>query len=218
MDHPNSDAGAHDAALRLVIIDDDLFVRTALVRLLDRCEGIRVIGSFADGRDAVDAMSSNPPDLALIDISMPDFDGVETTRLLKDRIPAVKVLALTSLSSERAASDMLEAGAVGFLMKDTPIGAMANSIQAAGAGLSVLSAPASQLSTPLPQATSSPGLTDTEQTILRLIASGLTNAQIAEQVFLTSSTVKYHVSALMTKFGVQSRVALAVRAHETGLL
>lgn len=217
MGNANSGAGARDAAVRVVIIDDDLFVRTTLAKLLDRSGDIQVLGVFGDGPAAVESMLSNPPDVALIDISMPEIDGMETTRRVLAAVPSVRVLALTSLSNERAAAGMLNAGAVGFLMKDTPVGAMVLSIRAVYAGLSVLSAPATSLISTAGSTIETPHLSDVEQTILRLVAQGLTNANIAEQVFLAASTVKYHISALMTKLGASNRVALAIRAHELGL-
>lgn len=217
MGNANSGAGPRDAAIRVVIVDDDLFVRTALTRLFDRSDDIRVIGSFGDGFEAVRFMMTDPPDIALIDISMPEVDGMETTRRLRDAAPSVRVLALTSLSTEQAAAGMLEAGAIGFLMKDTPVSAMVHSIRAANAGLSVLSAPAMRLISTKPAESDRPELSDVEAAILRLVAQGLTNADIAPRVFLASSTVKYHISALMKKLDAANRVALAVRTHELGL-
>lgn len=217
MGNANSGTSPRDDAIRVVMVDDDLFVRTALTRLLDRSDGIQVIGSFGDGVKAVRFMATDPPNIALIDISMPEVDGMETTRRLRDAAPSVRVLALTSLSTEQAAAGMLEAGAIGFLMKDTPVNAMVHSIRAANAGLSVLSAPAMRLISTRRADSDRPELSDVEVAILRLVAQGLTNADIAPRVFLAASTVKYHISALMTKLDAPNRVALAVRTHELGL-
>ena len=217
MGDANSGASPRDAAIRVVIVDDDLFVRTALTRLFARTDDIRVIGAFGDGVEAVRFMAADPPDIALIDISMPEVDGMETTRRLRDAAPSVRVLALTSLSTEEAAAGMLEAGAIGFLMKDTPVHAMVHSIRAANAGLSVLSAPAMRLISTSPVQGDRPELSEVEIAILRLVAQGLTNADIAPRVFLAASTVKYHISGLMKKLDAANRVALAVRTHELGL-
>jgi len=213
----NSGTSARDADIRVVIVDDDLYVRTSLARLLDRTEGIQVSATFADGLEAVASMAADPPDIALIDISMPVTDGMETTRKLRGAAPSVRILALTSVSTEQAAAGMLEAGAIGFLMKDTPVTAMVHSIRAANAGLSVLSGPATRLISTKRAEPILPDLSEVEVAILGLIAQGLTNADIAPKVFLAASTVKYHISALMMKLDASNRVALAVRATELGL-
>lgn len=200
-----------------MLLDDDLYVRTSLARLLDRAEDIQVIATYDNGLKAVGAMADDPPDIALIDISMPVTDGIETTRRLRDAAPSVRILALTSVSTEQAAAGMLEAGAVGFLMKDTPVTAMVHSIRAANAGLSVLSGPASRLISTRRAESGLPDLSEVEVAILRLLAQGMTNAAIAPRVFLAASTVKYHISALMVKLDASNRVALAVPATELGL-
>ncbi|MFT4110074.1 response regulator [Propionicimonas sp.] len=206
-----------DPAVRVAIIDDDLFVRTALAALLGRGDGVEVVGAYPTGLDALDALRDEPPGVFLIDIAMPEPDGVQTTRMIRDAIPSAKVMALTSVSTQQAASDMISAGAAGFIMKDTPVAAMLDSIRAVGAGLSVLSAPATELIATMSDQPDATTLTDGERAVLRLVAQGFTNAEIAPKVFLTTSTVKYHVAALMTKLSARNRVMLAVRAHEMGI-
>jgi DNA-binding NarL/FixJ family response regulator len=201
---------------RVIIVDDDLFVRTMLTQILDRAAGVEVIASYANGADAAAAAAELRPDVALVDINMPEVDGPQTVALLRAASPSTQVLALTSLASPAAAASMLHAGALGFLPKDLPLPALLHSIQAASHGVAVLAGGASGL-VDKRAAITVPELTATELQVLRLLAAGHTNEQIAERLYLAASTVKHQVSVLLTKLGATNRVTLAVRAHELGL-
>ena len=200
----------------VIIVDDDLFVRTVLAQLLDRAPGIEVLGAFANGADAAEAATTLAPDVALVDINMPEVDGPMATVLLRTAAPRTQVLALTSLADPSAAASMLQAGALGFLPKDLPLPALVHSIQAAGHGVAVLAGGASGL-IDTRAAAKIPPLTDLERKVLELLASGHTNEQISEQLYVAVSTVKHQISALLTKFEANNRVTLAVSAHELGL-
>lgn len=200
----------------VIIVDDDLFVRTILAQLLDRAPGIEVLGAYANGADAARAAAKLTPDVALVDINMPEVDGPRATALLRRASPSTQVLALTSLADPSAAASMLQAGALGFLPKDLPLPALLHSIQAASYGVAVLAGGAAGL-IDTRAAAKTPELTELEHKVLVLLAAGHTNEQISEQLYLAVSTVKHHISALLTKFGANNRVTLAVRAHELGL-
>lgn len=210
-------AESERSAVQLIIVDDDLFVRTTLVRILGRQGGLAVAGDFGCGADAVEFARLSPPDVALVDIGMDGMDGVETTRQLRQVAPNVKVLALTSLIDEAWAAAVIRAGASGFLTKDCPVPVMVHSIVATAAGLSVLSGPAAGLIS-TDRHSDRPELSDTELAVLRLLAQGQPTSSIAEAVFLSQSTVKYHIAALMTKLEVSNRVMLAVKAHQLGFV
>lgn len=219
MDDPREVATGGTREIKVVIVDDDLLVRTMLANLLGSFPDLRITHTYADGAEALDSVLSDPPDVMLVDVSMPDgMGGPELTRLVRERAPSVQILALTSLTDEKTVSDMLGAGALGFLFEDTPYEAVADAVRAARSGLSVLTAQARErLVTPL-RPDDAPVLSETEGRILTLVAEGLTNEQIARRVYLSSSTVKYHVGTLVEKLGATNRVTLAVRAGELRLL
>ncbi|MGC3993517.1 MAG: response regulator transcription factor [Propionicimonas sp.] len=198
-------------------MDDDLFVRTVLADLLTGSGRIRILSTHADGAEAAAAAALEPPDVALVDISMPLLDGPSTVRALRASSPRTRILALTSLADPDAAAEMLRAGAAGFLPKDLPVPALVHAIEAARYGVSVLAGAGAALAAHPPEAAPSVDLTDAETAILELLLAGRTNAQIAGTVYLSPSSVKHQVSALMAKLGATNRVTLAIRARELGL-
>lgn len=216
MAHAPSGA-ARTGPIRLIIVDDDLFVRSSLSRLLRRQAQFVVAGSFADGVAAAAAVASDPPHIALVDIRMPIVDGPETARLILAAAPSVRVIALTSLTDEQSAAEMLAAGAIGFLAKDTPVSAMAHAIWSAADGLVVLSSPVSGPALARLSITGRPELSPVEAQLLRLVCAGRTNEEIGREVYLSASSVKQQVTILMEKLGASNRVTLAVRAAELGL-
>ena len=218
MDDPRKSAPGTRPAIRVVIVDDDLLVRTMLADLLGSYPDLQITHTYPDGADALPGVLADPPDVMLVDVSMPKMSGPELTRLVREQAPSVQILALTSFTDEKTVSEMLRAGALGFLFKDTSYDTIADAIRAARSGLSVLTPKASnRLATPL-EPEDVPALTDTEARILKLVGEGLTNRQIAQQVYLSPSTVKYHVGMLTEKLGATNRVTLAVRAGELHLL
>ncbi len=204
---------ARSGSVRLIIVDDDLFVRSSLTRILREAQ-FEVIGSFADGAEAAAAVASDPPDIAL---RMPAMDGPEATAKIIAAAPSVRVIALTSLADDFAAAQMLAAGAVGFLAKDTPVNAIVHAIRSAADGLVVLSSPVSAAALAKLSVPGGYALSPTEAQVLRLVCAGRTNEEIGRVVYLSASTVKQQVTALMEKLGASNRVTLAVRAAELGL-
>lgn len=214
MDHSRD----HSATTtRVIIVDDDLYVRTSLARELDTVPTITVAGVYSDGIQAVRQVLADRPQVALVDIAMPILDGPETTRRLKEADPSIHVLALTSLTDSKSAAEMVAAGAAGFLPKDLPVDAIAYAVQAARHGVAVLAGPGVDLIGNDHRPDLALFLNDTERQILQLIGQGMTTNQIAQQVYLAPSTVKYHITALLRKLGATNRVTLAVRAHELGI-
>lgn len=202
---------------RVIIVDDDLFVRSALADLLSQAAGVEIVGTYDDGDTALAEAACLRPDVALVDIAMPRMNGPQTTRELLAISPATRVLALTSLTDPDSAAAMLSAGAIGFLPKDLPVAGMAHAIGAAHHGIAVMAGAATPLRptpSPLPPATP---LSDIERRILAAVVAGQTNSEIARLVFLSPSTVKHQVSALMNKLGASNRVTLAIQARALGL-
>jgi len=200
-----------------VIVDDDLFVRSTLADLLSAAPGIEVVATYDSGIEASAHAAGDRAHVTLVDISMPALGGPETTARLRAEYPSTRVLALTSLTDPSAAAAMIAAGALGFLPKDLSVPAMVHAIEAARRGVSVLAGAGAELLGQQAPPVERPELSDTEFAILRLVRDGRTNEQIAGAVYLSPSTVKYHVSALMTKLGATNRVTLAIKAHEMRL-
>lgn len=206
-----------DQPTRVLIVDDDLFVRTALAQLLSTRKEIQVIGTFEDGAVAAAAAAEARPDVVLVDINMPLMEGPDAVRAVLAACPSAKVLALTSLTTQEAAAEMLAAGALGFLTKDTPVAAMVASVRAIHAGLTVLAGPAAGLVTSRRASPDELNLHEHEAEVLKLVATGLSNPEIAERLFLSLSTVKYLIATLMARLGAENRVQLAIKAHGLGL-
>ena len=207
------------AKLRVLIVDDDLFVRVSLADYLSTAPDITLAGACRDGAEAVEVATRTPtPDVVLMDIQMPVMDGVESTRLIVERAPACKVVALTSLGDDESVARMLAAGALGYVLKNTRPGALVDAVRAAHQGLMIV--PSETVgrwaARGVPQ--TGPTLTERERQVLDLLADGLNNREIGQAMFLSRSTIKNQVSALMVKFGVRSRTHMVARAHELGLL
>lgn len=200
--------------ITVMIVDDDLLVRTTVSELLAQHRDLRVIGLFESGQAALAAAAARPPDVMVVDISMPSMNGAELTRLLRGQHPDTHVLAYTSLADEQSLSDMLKAGAAGVVYKEASVSAVADAIRATRAGLSVLSPRfSSRLARPEPEEP----LSATEMAILRLVSRGMTNEQIGDDIHLSPSTIKYHITKLAEKLGASNRVTLAVAAVRLGL-
>lgn len=200
----------------VILVDDDLFVRSRLADLLQRA-GIQVAGGFRDGTEAVEAVHAGlRPDVALVDIAMPNLPGPAVVRELRRLVPELPVIALTSLADEASAASMIQAGASGFVTKDTPIPAMIHAIRAAASGMAVLSPVATGLLGSGHTPTDRPELSEREVEILTLLCEGLENQEIAPRVFLSEHTVKYHVSRLMQKLAARNRASLAAKAKHLG--
>jgi len=211
--------------IRVLLADDQEIVRTGLRMILDAQEGIEVVGEAADGRQAVELAHQLRPDVCLFDIRMPRLDGIEATRLLAGpQVPApVAVVVITTFDLDEYVYAALRAGARGFLLKDAGPVLLAQAVRAAAQGDALIapSVTARLLATfadrgpAIGPAQPVEPLTDREEQVLATVARGLTNSEIAAELYITLSTVKTHVASLMAKLGVRNRVEIALWAYQT---
>jgi NarL family two-component system response regulator LiaR len=201
-------------AIRVLLVDDHPVVRQGLHALLSTHEGIEVVGEADDGEAAVAAAERFSPDVVLMDVVMPGMDGVEALRLIGERRPQTRVVMLTSYADERRAMEAVDAGASGFLLKDASPRDVAAAIRAAHRGEAVLhpAVAAKLLAERRRPPAAHADLTARELEVLRLIARGLQNKQIAAQLHLSEKTVKTHVSAILRKLDVTDRTQAAMYA------
>lgn len=206
--------------VRVVIVDDDALVRTALRLILESDSGVMVLGEGSDGRSGYDAARSLRPDVVLMDLHMPGTDGVWATAQIAADCPDTKVLVLTAFDTDAMVAAALRAGATGFLLKDSAPEIIFRAVHAAADGQrafsgSVLDQLVEAAVEATPQRRAFPEtVTDRERQVALLVAQGLGNGEIAEELVVGASTVKTHVSALLDKFGVSNRVQLAVAVAE----
>jgi NarL family two-component system response regulator LiaR len=210
--------------MKLVVCDDQATVRDGLVMLLKLEPDIEIVGTAEDGAEAVDMVADKGPDLVLMDLKMPIMNGVEATRQITATYPDVKVLVLTTYADDEWVFDAIQAGASGYLLKDTPREELIKAVRGTVTGRTyvdpsvagkVLEQVSSRQTQPATLITSK--LTEREAEVLRLIAKGLSNADIADRLFLSDGTVRNHVSAILAKLGVSDRTQAAVIAIQHGL-
>ena len=212
-----------EAPLRLVIADDQASVRQGLVLLLDGLPGIEVVGAAADGEQALALVAEHHPDAILLDLHMPVLDGIGAIRRLTGEHPEVAIVVLTTYADDSSVLDALRAGARSYLTKDAEYTEIAQALRAAAGGLTVfdprvhatLLAATATPPKPEPARTATPpdGLTQREAEILGMIARGMTNPEIAAQLFLSNHTIKTHISRIFTKTGSRDRAAAIGYAH-----
>lgn len=212
--------------IRVVVADDQDLVRTGLTMILNAQDGIEVVGEATDGHEAVAVALALRPDVCLFDIRMPGIDGVEATRQLAG--PGVEdplaVVVITTFDLDEYVHGALKAGARGFLLKDAGPELLVQAIHAAANGDALISPDITRrllttlvgLERSAPPAQPIEPLTEREEEVLLTVARGRTNAEIADELHITLSTVKTHVAALMTKLGARNRVEVAMWAYETG--
>jgi len=210
--------------LRVVIADDQPMMRAGFRAVLEAAGDIEVVAEVGDGEAAVRAAGEHAPDVVLMDIRMPGMDGIEATRLL----PRQRILILTTFGLDQYIIDALRAGASGFLLKDAPTQEVVAAVRAVAAGDAVLSAHVTrqlldQVARRLPapitrQHDETDQLTDREHEVLRMLANGLSNQEIATALTVSDATVKSHVSHLLGKLGLRDRVQADIYAYETGLV
>ncbi|MBA2955917.1 response regulator [Nocardioides sp. MAH-18] len=214
-------------SIRVVVADDQDLVRTGLAMILGAQDGIDVVGQAADGPSTVATVADVRPDVLLVDIRMPGYDGIEVTRRVAGPGIAdpVAVVVITTFDLDEYVLGALRAGARGFLLKDAGPELLVQAVHAAAAG-DALIAPGvtrrllSTFADSLPLAPSQPRepLTEREEQVLGLVARGRTNAEIGAELFIGITTVKTHVAALLTKLGARNRVEIAMWAYQTGRL
>jgi DNA-binding NarL/FixJ family response regulator len=214
-------------SLRIVVADDQASVRQGLVLLLDGLGDIEVAGSAADGAEALALVAEHKPDAILLDLHMPGMDGIAVTRTLRSEHPEVAIVVLTTYADDESVLEALRAGARSYLTKDADRSEIAQALHAAASGLSVLdprvqatllaATQAPPQPDPPKRAEAADGLTEREVEILGLIARGLTNPEIAAQLFLSSHTVKTHINRIFAKTASRDRVAAINYAHQHGI-
>lgn len=218
--------------IRVLLVDDQALFREGLHTLLSVWPDLEVVGEAGNGQEALDAAARLKPDVVLMDLRMPVLDGVAATRRLLEKMPQVKIIVLTTFDDDDHVFDGLRAGAVGYLLKDVPSEKLVEAIRAAAAGQSFLqpsvaakvvaeftrlTAVAQETAVSPPNALVEP-LSEREQEILALVATGASNKEIASELFIAEGTVKNHVTNILGKLGVRDRTQAALKAREIGLI
>jgi DNA-binding NarL/FixJ family response regulator len=210
--------------IRVVVVDDHQIVRDGLVALLGALDGVEVVGTATDGKDAVHVVTETGPDVVLMDIQMPELDGIEATRFITGREPSPRVVMLTMNEDDDTVLSAVRAGASGYLLKGSSAAEVQNAVRAAAAGGMVFGAAladrvATYFATARPQAQVEepfPDLTDRERSVLDMLAAGKTNDQIARELFVSGKTVRNTVSSIYTKLHAAGRGEAIVKAREAG--
>jgi DNA-binding NarL/FixJ family response regulator len=208
----------------VVVADDQGMVRSGLISLLEGDPDVTVVGEAADGTQAVAVVERTRPDVVLMDIRMPELDGLSATRQLVAQGSAVRVLVLTTFDLDEYVFEALRSGASGFLLKDAPAEELLTAVRLVARGDAVLSPAVTRrvieefaATRPPAREAPSPELTPRELEILRYLGRGLSNAEIAADLVLSESTVKTHVSRVLLKLGLRDRVQAVIYAYECGL-
>jgi DNA-binding NarL/FixJ family response regulator len=211
--------------IHVLICDDQDVVCEGLRAILEASPELQVIGVAHDGAEAVEMVSQSPPDVVLMDLKMPGMNGLQATQAIREQYPQVKVLVLTTYDADEWVFDAIRSGASGYLLKNTPREALVKAIKdtvdgkthvdpsVAGKLFSRLA-----LNTPAPDTLITQTLTERDLDVLRLVARGLSNADIAQRLFLTEGTVRNYVSQVLAKLGVTDRTQAAVIALRHGLV
>jgi DNA-binding NarL/FixJ family response regulator len=215
------------APVRILIVDDDKLMRAGLRAVFSADEGIEVIGEAGDGRAGIDSARRLKPDVVLMDVRMPEMDGITATRELLDSSPELRVVIVTTFEEDDYVFGALAAGASGFLLKRTGPEELIEAIHTVAAGEALLSPSVTRRV--IERMARAPGvtangdrhleeLTAREREVLELIARGLTNTEIAEKLVIEESTVKTHVKRILMKLGLRDRVQAVILAYETGVI
>ncbi|MEO3855397.1 response regulator transcription factor [Acrocarpospora sp. B8E8] len=212
--------------VRVLVVDDQQLIRESIASLLDIQPGIAVVGMAGDGRAAVELVLALSPDVVLMDVRMPTMDGIEAVAVLRGRAPACRVVMLTTFDDEEYVVAALRAGASGYLLKDRPSRELADAVRLAHAGVVQFDpAAAARLAAALTRTAAVPpvdpaghALTSREVEVLRLVATGSTNREIARRLYLSEGTVKNHISRILGRLGLRDRTQAAVYARDHGLL
>jgi DNA-binding NarL/FixJ family response regulator len=205
--------------IRVLVADDHAVVRTGLSQLVGTFEGVELVGAAANGEEAVTLVAERAPDVVLMDLEMPVLDGIEATSRIREAQPEVAVVILTSFSDRERIRGALDAGAVGYLLKDAEPDELARAIQAAARGESPLDPKAAQALLGARHATTTAGdaLSGREREVLVLVAEGHPNKVIAQRLSISEKTVKAHLTSVFRQIGVTDRTQAALWAERNGL-
>lgn len=211
--------------IRVLVVDDQALVRRGFAMILDHEPDIEVVGEAADGREAVERCRELAPDVVLMDVRMPEVNGVEAAAVIT-RSSAVRVLMLTTFDLDQHLYDAITAGASGFLLKDVRPDDLAHAVRSVAAGDTLLAPAITRrlveefCARPAPGRTPAAiaGLSEREREVLVLIAKGMSNGEIAAELFVSPTTVKTHVTRILSKLGARDRVQAVVTAYECGLV
>jgi DNA-binding NarL/FixJ family response regulator len=215
--------------IRVAVVDDQALVRSGFAVLLRSADGIEVVGEGSDGRQAVELARRTRPDLILMDIRMPEMDGLEATRRITsdEATASTRILILTTFDLDEYVFEALRAGASGFLLKDTLPDELLAAVRVIASGEALLAPKVTRrlieqfVQQPPAAPTPPPGLgtlTDREREVLGAVARGLSNAEIAEHLFMSHATAKTHISRLLTKLDARDRAQLVMLAYEAGVV
>jgi DNA-binding NarL/FixJ family response regulator len=212
-----------DTGVRVLVADDQALFRTGLARLLGDDPRVAVVGMASNGQEAVDETARLDPEVVLMDLRMPCMDGLEATRRILATHPSVRVLVLSSFEADTQIAEALRAGASGYVLKDSEIGSLVSAILAVGTGEEVLTGRAARavldmMHSRRDQREYYDGLTARELQVLRLIASGSANKQIAFQLRISEKTVRNHVSNMYEKLGIYDRAQAVLYAVRKGMV
>jgi NarL family two-component system response regulator LiaR len=193
--------------IRVLIVDDHAMVRKGLMAFLKNKPELELVGEARDGQEAIECCEQLQPDVILMDLVMPELGGVAATRTIHERWPQVQVIALTSFQEKELVRDALQAGAIGYLLKNVSGDELAEAIRQAHGGRPTLAPEAVQalVQAPSEAETMAADLTRREQEVLALLVKGMSNPEIAEKLFISRATVKIHISNILSKLGVASR-------------
>jgi NarL family two-component system response regulator LiaR len=211
--------------IRVLLCDDQDVVREGMRAILGTVPEFDIVGMAADGAEAVELVERTKPDIVLMDLNMPGVNGIQATRIIREKFPAVKVLVLTTFDADEWLFDAIRAGASGYLLKDTPRAHLIKAIEGTLAGRTFVDPTvAGRLFTQIADpavardTTLANSLSQRERDVLRLLAEGLTNTEIAGRLFLSEGTIRNYVSAIFEKLGVSDRTKAALIALRHGLV
>jgi DNA-binding NarL/FixJ family response regulator len=236
MTGPTDDAAAAGTAhppVRVLVADDQQLIRDGIASLLAIQPGIEVVGTARDGQEAVDKAVALAPDVVLMDVRMPGCDGTQAAALVRRELPGCQVVMLTTFDDEEYVVQALQAGAAGYLLKDLPATELASALRLAHTGIAQFGAraagrlasalaghqaPASREVSGSTASAPEPPLTAREVDVLRLVARGATNREIAAHLFLSEGTVKNHISRILTRLSLRDRTQAAIYARDRGII
>jgi DNA-binding NarL/FixJ family response regulator len=208
--------------IRLLVVDDQELMRDGLVAILERQPGITIIGTAADGEEAIRKVTEVQPDVILMDVRMPAMDGVTATVEILRRWPEIRILMLTTFDDETYIVEALKAGATGYILKNIPAGELAEAVRMAHRGIVQLDPAAvakvvarlGAAQTDAIPVSSADGLTAREREVMHLVAQGANNREIAQRLVISEGTVKSHISSILAQLGLRDRTQIAVYVHQ----